>query len=160
MNLPTFSHKTMTLNILLFYPTLILGGYLIWDKSMILVILYSATLIVTLIVSRNFVCTPCYYYGKPCPSFGFSYLALIFPKAEKKPFNGRAAQTEARIIIVCSLMPIVALILSLLGITKPFTISELILMGLYVTLVISMGIVHQVTGCNKCEIEECPLSRA
>ena len=33
---PQYSYRTMYLNIVLFYPTLLLGGYLLQNKSMVL----------------------------------------------------------------------------------------------------------------------------
>ncbi len=159
MALPTYSHKTMTLNILLFYSTLTLGGYLLANKSLILFILYTATLTITLIVGRYFVCTPCHYYGKPCPSFGFSYLALIFPKAENKPFSGRAALIETTIIGACLILPVLSWIFSWIGLIKPYSMPEHFLMAIYIVLLISMSLVHKRTGCDKCEIKDCPLSK-
>ncbi len=160
MILPIISIKTMILNIILFYPTLILGGYLLWVKSIPFSLLYSITLIFTIIICRYLICRSCYYYGKPCPSFGFSYLALMFSKGDDKPFNGKAALIETRIITACLLLPIFFLVLSWFGVIETYSISAYILIGIYVIFAISMAIVHDKTGCDKCEIEDCPLSRA
>jgi hypothetical protein len=153
------SIKTMVLNAMLFYPTMILGGYLLLNKSMFLYLLYIAALAVTLIAGRCVICRSCVHYGKPCPSFGFSYLAKIFPKAVGKPFNGRAALVETWIIGACLTLPVITLISSWIGLVKSFSPSENILMGIYIALIIIMSLVHKRTGCDKCEIQDCPLSK-
>lgn len=159
MTLPVFSIKTMIFNIILFYSTLILGGYILWVKSVILFILYSGTLIITIITGRYIICRACFYYGKPCPSFGFSYLALIFPKVNNKAFNGRAALIETRVIGACLILPIFSLILSWLGAIKTYSGFDNLLIGIYIVLLASTSIVHTLTGCDKCEIKNCPLSK-
>lgn len=154
----TFSYRIMLLNMALFYPALILGGYLLWGKSMPLFILYAAGLAATLMIGRYVVCRPCPYYGKPCPSFGFSYLAKIFPKARDRSFNGTAAAAETRIITLFLLMPIVPMALSWFGLAEAYMVYEYILMFVYVSLVFATDVVHKETGCNKCPVEACPMA--
>lgn len=160
MKLPNISIKTMIFNTVLFWPSFVLGGYLLWGKSTPLFLVYTIILTVTIITHRYIICRSCFYYGKPCPSFGFSYLAQVFPKAEDRPFNGKAALIETYIITVCALLPILSLILSWAGVINSYSLLEHILTGIFVVLVLSMDIVHKRTGCNKCEIKDCPLSTA
>lgn len=159
MALPTYSYKTMIINILLFYPTLILGGYLLFGKSIAIFIVYLSTLILTITIGRYVICRACHYYGKPCPSFGFSYLAKIFPKDIESSFNGRSALIETWIIGVCLMLPLLSVILSWFQVIGAYSLIEYIMMGIYITLVFSMSLVHKITGCDICEIEDCPLSR-
>lgn len=158
--MPDFSTKTMILNAIVFYSATILGGYILWIKSLPIFLAYSIILIVTVIVCRYFVCSPCFYYGKPCPSFGFSYLAKLFPKAKDKPFNGKAAVIESGIIIVCWLLPVLLLVLSWTGVIDSYSLLEYVLMGIYVALLLGVYGVHQITGCNKCKIKDCPISKS
>ena len=159
MTHPQYSHRTMYLNIVLFYPTLFLGGYLLQGKSMVLFLVYSIMLVLTILTGRYVICRACHYYGKACPSFGFSYLARIFPKDETGNFNGRAALIETRIITGCLLLPVLSLVLSWFGMVEKYSFLEYNLMVIYVALLISVDVVHRVTGCNKCEIKDCPLSK-
>ena len=78
------SIQTLVLKAILFYSAPVLGGYLLWNKSLPIFLAYSIILIVTIIGFRYPICGRCYYYGKPCPSYGFSYLATLFPKVEGK----------------------------------------------------------------------------
>lgn len=158
MMLPNISIKTMVLNSVLFWPGLVLGGYLLWVKSTPLFLVYLIILIATIVAHRYIICKSCFYYGKPCPSFGFSYLAQLFPKTEDKPFNGKAAVIETYIITACALVPILSLVLSWAGLMDSYSLLEYILIGIYVVLVLSASMVHKRTGCNKCQIEDCPLS--
>ena len=160
MSLRKISISTMLLNAILFWSSLFLGGYLLWVKSFPIFLAYSIILTVTIITHRYFICKSCFYYGKPCPSFGFSYLARIFPKAEDKPFNGKAAVRETYIILGCLLLPILALILSFTSVVDSYSLLEYILTGVFLILALSADTVHKKTGCSKCEIEGCPLSMA
>ena len=157
--MPNFSTKTIVLNAIAFYLATFLGGYLLWIKSLPIFLAYSIILIVTIIGFRYLVCSPCYYYGKPCPSYGFSYLARIFPKAEDKPFNSTAAVIETGIIILCWLLPILILILSWTCVIDSYSLLEYVLTGIYVTLLLGVTLVHLITGCNKCEIQDCPINK-
>jgi hypothetical protein len=151
--------KTMLINAMLFYPSIILGGYLLLDKSMVLYVLYILILAITVIAGRYIICRSCRYYGKPCHSFGFSYLAKMFPQAENKPFNGKAALIETRIIGGCFSIPIITWILSWIGLVKSYTRTENIFMMIYIVLVVFMSILHKRTACDKCDIKECPLAK-
>ena len=159
MTLPNISLKTMVLNSVLFWPSLILGGYLLWVKSTPLFLVYSIILIATIITHRYIICRSCFYYGKPCPSFGFSYLAQLFPKADDKPFNGKAAVIETGILIVCWLLPVLLLILSWTDTIDSYSLLEYVLTGIYVTLLLVVSGFHLITGCSKCEIRECPINK-
>jgi hypothetical protein len=160
MTMPTISKKTMLTNIMLFYPGIFLGSSLLWIKSIPLCLIYLLTLIVTIITCRYLICTGCYYYGKLCPSYGFSYLALMFPKVENGPFHGKAALTEYWIIFACALLPIISVAISWLGIVEKYSIFEYAMTVVYILLVLGADFVHKITGCNKCAIAECPLSMA
>jgi len=144
----------------LFYSVLGLGGYLLRVKSLPIFLTYAIILIVSILVHRYLICRSCFYYGKPCPSFEFSYIAKIFPKADHKPFNGKAAGREIYITITCLLLPVLALILSWFGVVDSYSFPEYILTGIYVGPFLSAYMVHEKTGCKRYQIEACTFSMA
>ena len=157
--MPTFSTKTIVLKSIAFYGSFFLGGYLLWIKSLPIFLAYSIILIVTIIGLRYPVCGSCPYYGKPCPSYGFSYLATIFPKVEGKPFNSKAAMIETALMSLCWLMPILIMVLSWPDVINSYSLLEYVLTGIYVILILGVSIAHVVTGCNKCGIKDCPMNK-
>lgn len=160
MTMPNFSKKVMILNVILFWSATFLGGYLLWIKSLPVFLAYSIILVVTIVGFRYWICSPCFYYGKPCPGCGFSYIARIFPKAEGKPFNTKAAMVETGLLILCWLLPILMPILSWTGVIDSYSLLEYVLTGIYVAFVSGSGMAHVITGCNKCENKDCPLCRS
>jgi hypothetical protein len=151
----------MLLNALLLYPTVFLGGYVLWDKSAVVFWVYVAVWLGVIVLGRYFVCRRCEYYGTDCPSFGYSYLARMFKKDKTRPFSGLACHIDALVQMLVMLLPVLAWILGALDIVFPkYETTDHILMGIYVTLTASMLAIHTATGCNRCDIAECLLSRA
>lgn len=159
MTLPSWSRKVMLLNIAFLYPLVFLGGYILWQKAQPIFWLYLLIFICILTVDRYFICCPCPYYGKDCPSFGFSYLARIFPKDETRGFNARACMIEFAIFGVLLLLPAIVWVSSFFGRAAAFSTMEHVLVGIFISMVILMEVVHERTGCSKCEIEKCPMSK-
>lgn len=143
-----------------FYMVLGPGVYLLWVKSLPIFLTYAIILIVSILIYRYPICRSCFYYWKPCPSFGFSYIAKIFPKADDRQFNGKAAGREIYITMTCLHLPILALILSWFWVIDSYSFPEYILTGIYVVIFLSAYTVHEKTGCKRCQIEDCPFSLA
>ena len=161
MSSVNWSRKTMLLNALLFWPAVILGGYLLWDKSDVMFWIYFAIWIEIIVLGRYFVCRRCKYYGVDCPTFGYSYLARMFRKDESKPFSGRACHIDALVQMLVMLLPILAWIFSLCGIVvAEYSKTDHIITGIYVALGILMMCVHNASGCSRCDVAECRVSRA
>lgn len=96
-----------------------------------------------------------------CPTFGYSYLARMFKKDESRPFSGRACHIDALVQMLVMLLPIVAWILGAFDIAvSNYGATDHILSGVYVVLGLLMLGAHSATGCNKCDIAECRMSRA
>jgi hypothetical protein len=156
-----WSRQTMLLNSLLFYPVVFLGGYVLWSKSAVMFWVYAAVWLGVIVLGRYFVCRRCQYYGVACPSFGYSYMARMFRKDESKPFSGLACHIDAFVQMLAMLLPVLAWILGSLDIVVPrHETTDHIIMGIYVIVAVLMLFVHSVTGCNRCDIAECRLSRA
>ncbi|NIM14583.1 MAG: hypothetical protein GTO45_21420 [Candidatus Aminicenantes bacterium] len=160
MTLPQWSRKTMLLNMALFYPMLLLGGYLLWETYIVFFWIYLFMWIGILTLGRYYVCRPCPYCGQDCPSFGFSYLALLFPKSKAEGFNRCAGMIDIVFIFLSLLLPIAVWILSFFGKIAAFSTIKHILIAAYLILAAVVVTVHQVTGCSKCEIAECQASKA
>ena len=84
----------------------------------------------------------------------------MFPKDEKGEFSARACIIDIIAIGVSLALPVVVWVLSLFGKLAAFSTLWHVLMGVYIVWIIAMVTVHEVTGCRKCEIVECPTSRA
>jgi hypothetical protein len=96
-----------------------------------------------------------------CPSFGYSYMARIFKKDESKPFSGLACHIDAFVQMLVMLLPVLAWMLGAFDIAvAKYKTTDHIIMGIYVIVAVLMLSVHSVTGCNRCDIAECRLSRA
>jgi hypothetical protein len=151
----------MLLNLALWLPSLLLGCYILWQTTLLFFGLYLAAWVAILTVGRYFVCRTCPYYGQDCPSYGWGHLArLMFRRDETKGFNSRACVIDFAANVVAILLPVLAWVLSFFGRIADFGTTEHILAGIYLVLVISAFLVHQTTGCSKCELEECPFSKA
>ena len=156
-----WSRQTVLLNSLLFYPTVILGGYVLWEKSLVMFSVYAGVGLGVIVLGRYFVCRRCRYHGVDCPSFGYSYLARIFKKDESKGFSGLACHIDTLVQMVVMLLPVLAWIFGALDIVvSRYGNTDHLLMGIYVALAVSMLGVHTTTGCNRCDIAECRLSKA
>jgi hypothetical protein len=161
MNRVLWSRQTMLLNSLLFYPAVILGGYVLWEKSLVMFSVYAAVGLGVIVLGRHFVCRRCRYYGVDCPSFGYSYLARMFRKDETKPFSGLACHIDILVQVLVMLLPVLAWIFDGLHVVVPtYDTIDHVLTGTYVVLAVSMLGVHTTTGCNRCDIAECRLSKA
>ena len=156
-----WSRQTMLLNSLLFYPAVFLGGYVLWGKSLAMFSVYAAVWLGVIVLGRYFVCRRCKYYGVDCPSFGYSYLARMFKKDESKGFSGLACHIDTLVQMVVMLLPVLAWIFGVLDIVvSRYGTIDHVLMGIYVALAVAMLGVHSTTGCNRCDIAECRLSKA
>ena len=156
-----WSRKTMLLNALLFWPTVFLGGYVLWGKSSAIFWIYTAIWIGIFTLGRYFVCRRCKYYGTDCPTFGFSHIARIFRRDESKGFNGRGCEIDIVAHLLVMLLPFLAWIFGFFDIVvSKYSSTDHILTGVYVTLGLLMMCVHNATGCNKCDIAECRMSKA
>jgi hypothetical protein len=161
MNRVLWSRRTMLLNSLLFYPAVLLGGYLLWGKSTVMFWVYAGVWLGVIVLGRYLVCRRCRYYGMDCPTFGYSYLARMYKKDETKPFNGLACHIEILVQVLVMLLPVLAWILGGLHVVVPtYDTIDHVLTGTYVALAVSMLGVYTATGCNRCDIVECRLSRA
>jgi len=156
-----WSRRTMLLNSLLFYPAVFLGGYVLWGKSAVMFWVYAAVWLGVIVLGRYLVCRRCKYYGVDCPSFGYSYLARMFKKDETKGFSGLACHIDAFVQMLVMFLPVLAWILGAFDIAvAKYKTADHILTGVYVTLAVVMLGVHSATGCNRCDIAECRLSKA
>ncbi len=156
-----WSRRTMLLNSLLFYSALFLGGYVLWGKSAVMFWVYAAVWLGVIVLGRYFVCRRCRYHGVDCPSFGYSYLARMFKKDESKRFSGLACHIDILVQVLVMLLPVLAWIFGGLHVVVPkYDTIDHVLTGTYVALALSMLGVHTATGCNRCDIAECRLSKA
>ena len=160
MSYPIWSRKVMFLNSALLYLLVLLGGCILFVKSLPTFWVYLFIWISILTMGRYYVCRPCPYYGQDCPSFGFGHLARIFPKDDKSAFSARACIIDIIAIGVSLSLPVVVWVLSLVGKSAVFDAMWHVLMGVYIVWTVAMVTVHEITGCRKCEIAECPTSRA
>ena len=159
--LPRWPRRVMLLNLALSIPALFLGGYILWQTTQLFFWLYVAVWAGILTVGRYFVCRACPYYGQDCPTYGWGHLArLMFRRDETRGFNGPAAIIDFSTIVVAALLPVVAWVIGFSGKVADFGTTEHILVGILLGLVAAGFVVHQGTGCSKCELEECPFSRA
>ena len=151
----------MLLNISISVPSLLLGGYILWQTTQLLFWVYLAAWIGILTIGRYFVCRTCPYYGEGCPTYGWGHLArMMFRRDETRGFNGPAAVIDFATILVVALLPLAAWVIGFTGKIADFGTTEHILVGLFAALVIAGFLVHQRTGCSKCELQECPFSGA
>jgi hypothetical protein len=156
-----WSRRTMLLNSLLFYPAVFLGGYVLWGKSVVMFSVYAAVWLGVIFLGRYLVCRRCKYYGADCPTFGYSHLARMYKKDETKPFSGLACHIEILVQVLVMLLPVLAWILGGLHVVVPrYETIDHVLTGTYVALAVSMLGVYTATGCNRCDIAECRLSKA
>lgn len=153
--------QTMLLNSLLFYAAVLLGGYILCEKSTVIFWLYAAVWLGVIVLGRYFVCRRCKYYGVDCPSFGFSHLARMFKKDESRGFSGLACHIDILVQVLAMLLPVLAWIFSAFDIVvRRYDTTDHVLVGIYVALAFLMLSVHSATGCNRCDIAECRLSKA
>lgn len=156
-----WSRGTMLLNSLLFYPAVIIGGYVLWDKSSPIFWAYIVIWLGILVLGRYYVCRRCKYYGRDCPTFGFSYLACMFRRDESQGFSGRACHIDIFFHMVGLFIPVLAWIMGAFNaVVSAYGTVDHALMGAYVVLVSLMMGVHSATGCNKCDIAGCRFSGA
>ena len=161
MNRVKWSRRTMLLNSLIFYSAIVLGGYVLWGKSTAMFSVYAAVWLGIIVLGRYFVCRRCKYYGVDCPSFAFSHLARMFKKDESRGFSGLACHIDILVQVLVMLLPVLAWILSVFDIVvRRSDTTDHVLMGIYVALALVMLGVHSATGCNRCDIAECRLSKA
>jgi hypothetical protein len=161
MSSVNWSRKTMLLNALLFWPTVFLGGYVLWGKSAAMFWVYAAVWLGIIVLGRYFVCRRCKYYGVNCPTFGYSYLARMFKKDESNPFSGRACHIDALLQMLVMLLPVLAWIFSAFDIVvSKYSTTDHVLSGVYLILGLLMLGAHSATGCSKCDIAECRMSKA
>ena len=160
MPLPSWSRKVMLVNSAFLYPLILLGGYILYTKSLMLFSFYLLIWAGILTIGRYYVCRRCPYYGQDCPSFSFGHLARVFRRDENARFSARACMIDIAAIGASLLLPPLAWVLSFFEIVGDFSVAEHVLIGLYIMLAIAMVIVHEITGCSKCEIAECPTSKA
>ena len=161
MSSVNWSRKTMLLNALLFWPSVLLGGYVLWGKSAAMFWVYVAIWLGIIILGRYFACRSCKYYGVDCPTFGFSYIVRVFRKNESKGFTWRGCVIDMAANVVALLLPILAWIFSAFDIVvSDYGTVAHALMGVYVVLSLLIMAVHNATGCSRCDIAECRVSRA
>ena len=151
----------MLLNLALWLPSVLLAGYILWQTTQLFFWLYLAVLIGILTAGRYFVCRSCPYYGQDCPTYGWGHLArLMFRRDETRAFDSRAAMIDFAAIVVAALLAVIAWAIGFSGRIADFGTTEHILMGIYLVLVTAAFVVHQGTGCNRCQVEECFFSKA
>ena len=157
MNIRPWPRKSMLLTAPFMYAAIPLGGYLLWDKSLIMFIVYVLIWVGIFTVGRHFVCRPCPHYGKDCPT-GFGHIVRMFPKDTSRKFSGRACISDVLVIEAAFLIPAVIWILSFFNTIDDFSTIEHVLMGIYLALFLSFAAAHEVNGCSKCQQENCPAS--
>jgi hypothetical protein len=151
----------MLLNTALGLASLVLGAYILWSTSAPFFWLYLGVWGGVLTVGRYFVCRSCPYYGQDCPTYGWGHLTrLMYRRDETRGFNGRAATIDFGVIFATNLLPVIAWAVSFSGHIAEFGRIEHILTGAYVALAVTGLLVHQRTGCARCELEGCPFSGA
>jgi hypothetical protein len=151
----------MLLNIALGLASSLLAAYILWQTSRAFFWGYVGVWIVILTVGRYFVCRTCPYYGQDCPTYGWGHLArFMYRRDETRGFNSRAAAIEFGAVFVTQLLPVIAWAVSFTGEVAEFGRTEHILMGGYLALAVAGLLVHQGTGCARCEVAECPFSGA
>jgi hypothetical protein len=151
----------MLLNIFVAVPLLLLGGYILWQTTHLFFGLYVAAWLGILTIGRYFVCRTCPYHGEDCPTYGWGHLArLMFRRDEGRGFNGPAAVIDFAAILVAALLPVIAWFVGLTGKVADFGTMEHILVAVFAASVVVALLVHQGTGCAKCELQECPFSGA
>mgnify|MGYP001766750101 CR=1 FL=1 len=161
MSSVNWPRKTMLLNALLFWPAVFLGGYVLWGKSAAMFWTYFAIWIGIIVLGRYFVCRRCKYYGVDCPTFGFSHVVRVFRKDESKGFSWRGCVIDMGAHVLALLLPGLAWIFSAFDVVvSQYKTVDHALMGVYTVLALSMMAVHSVTGCSKCDIAECRVSKA
>lgn len=159
--LAPWPRSLMLLNIALGLASLLLGGYILWQTSPPFFWLYLGVWVGVLTVGRYFVCRSCPYYGQDCPTYGWGHLTrLMYRRDDVRGFNSRAATIEFGVILVTDLLPVIAWATSFSGQVAEFGRNEHILTACYLALAVAGLLVHQRTGCAKCELEECPFSGA
>lgn len=157
MTVQPWPRKSMFLTAPFMYATIPLGGYLLWDKSLIMFGIYVATWIGILTIGRHFVCRPCPHYGNDCPT-GFGHIVRMFPKDTTREFSGKACITDVLVIEAAFLIPAIIWILSFFDMIDSFSTVEHVLMAIYLALFLGFSAAHTVNGCNKCQQENCPVS--
>ena len=157
MDIKPWPRKAMLLTAPFMYAAMILGGYLLWDKSLVMFIVYAVIWIGILTIGRYFVCRPCPHYGNDCPT-GFGHIVRMFPKDTTREFSGSACITDVMAIEVAFLIPLIIWILSFVGNIDDFSTAENVLMAIYLALFFGFSAFHEVDGCSKCQIENCPVS--
>ncbi len=149
--------KSMLFTAPFMYATIPLAGYILWEKSLIIFVVYALTWLGIFTAGRYLVCRPCPHYGKDCPT-GFGYIARIFPKDITRKFSGRACIADILIIEAAFFIPLAIWILSFFNPIDDFSTIEHVLMGIYLALFLIFSAAHTVNGCNKCQQENCPAS--
>jgi hypothetical protein len=84
----------------------------------------------------------------------------MFRRDRTKGFNSRACVIDFAAILAAALLPVIAWAIGFSGKVADFGTTEHILMGIYLLLVIAASLVHQTTGCSKCDWAECPFRKA
>ena len=159
--LAPWPRRVMLLNIALGLASLLLGGYILWQTSLPFFWLYVGVWIGILTVGRYFVCRSCPYYGQDCPTYGWGHLTrAMYRRDETRGFNSRAATIEFGVIFVADLLPVIAWGISFSGQIAEFGRTEHMLTGGYLALAVAGLLVHQRTGCARCELKGCPFSGA
>lgn len=149
--------KSMLVTAPLMYTSIPIGAYVLWDKSIVLFIVYAVLWACILTIGRYFVCRPCPRYGEDCPT-GFGHIVRIFPKDTSREFSGIACITDVLAIEIAFFIPVVIWILSLVNIVNDFSTLEHVFLGIYLILFFGFSVAHTVLGCNKCQQENCPAS--
>ncbi len=162
MERPRWSLKVILLNNGLKYPTLLLGGYILWENSLPFFLVYLLIWIGLQTVGRYFVCRACPYFGQVCPDFGFGYMArVIFSKDDTRGFNALACMVDFVFVVILFLLPVVVWLLSLVGgFVEPFNANDHTLAVTYLVFSSTVGVAHFLTACGTCEVSGCPLSKA
>ncbi len=67
---------------------------------------------------------------------------------------------DTSVIVASLLLPMTVWVIGIFSRIVPFDKGDHALMGAYLLLFVVMSRVHSVTGCGKCDIAECPMSKA
>jgi len=116
-----------------------------------------------IIVGRYVTCRHCDFLGKPCPSWFMGMIAgKLYKRSDKPNFCAdggfrNALLFDISFLLIAVLIPLIAYIIEAL--TGTLLALEWTLFAIYLIIALLMLIIHSLTGCRKCPIADCPMSR-
>ncbi|NVM52899.1 MAG: hypothetical protein HWN66_04290 [Candidatus Helarchaeota archaeon] len=153
----------VAINLILFVILIGFSIYILITKfAWIYLIIWVGALLLYMTCGRYVTCRHCDYLGKPCPSWcmGIIGAKLGFKRSEKKSFCEEGILNlvlfDISFLIIAMIIPIIVYVVQL--VTIGLLIFDWVMLIIYIVLVITALVVHNVSGCRKCSIDCCPLS--